>query len=241
MIDFVMMPIPVNQFSAVCAFLGGSSATAVVAASPTGNVEPVKPATDRVSAGPETSAPENQASVGNGLTATTNASLSETPEGVDAHGHPWSAELHASTGSKTKEGLWRMKVGVTRPDPLAGFPIADAATGTAAPEAASSTANSATSTGDVDEFAAFRNAVAKNEATNEAAAASVPARVWTDADLGALCNQAAVKLGDPSPVKAVIADFIPEDQVAHSRNIPADQRADFAAAVEKAAGIEFAG
>ena len=36
---------------------------------------------------------------------------------VDAQGWPWSAELHASTKAKTKDGLWRMKVGVSRPAP----------------------------------------------------------------------------------------------------------------------------
>ena len=36
---------------------------------------------------------------------------------VDAQGWPWSADLHASTKAKTKDGLWRMKVGVTRPAP----------------------------------------------------------------------------------------------------------------------------
>lgn len=43
---------------------------------------------------------------------------------VDAHGWPWSADLHAVTRNLTKEGLWRMKVGVTRPDPKPGFPAA---------------------------------------------------------------------------------------------------------------------
>lgn len=42
---------------------------------------------------------------------------------VDAHGWPWSAELHASSKSKTKNGLWRMKVGVSRPDPKPGRPL----------------------------------------------------------------------------------------------------------------------
>lgn len=36
---------------------------------------------------------------------------------VDAQGWPWSAELHASTKAKTKDGLWRMKMGVARPAP----------------------------------------------------------------------------------------------------------------------------
>jgi hypothetical protein len=69
----------------------------------------------------------------------------------------------------------------------------------------------------------------------------VPARQYSDADLGALCNQAAVKLGDPSPIKEIIASYTPEGQVAHSRNIPADKRAEFVKAVETKAGIEFAG
>lgn len=60
-------------------------------------------------------------------------------------------------------------------------------------------------------------------------------------ELGALCNQAAVKLGDPAPVKEIIAKFVPEGQVAHSRNIPAEQREAFAKEVETKAGIQFAG
>jgi hypothetical protein len=40
----------------------------------------------------------------------------------DAHGHPFDANLHAATRSKTKDGLWRMKVGVKRPAPAEGFP-----------------------------------------------------------------------------------------------------------------------
>lgn len=42
---------------------------------------------------------------------------------LDAHGHPYDAALHAGTGSKTKAGLWRMKVGVSRPDPAPGYPL----------------------------------------------------------------------------------------------------------------------
>lgn len=49
------------------------------------------------------------------------AASGEAPQ-VDAHGHPWSADLHAATKTLTKDGLWRMKVGVSRPDPLPGFP-----------------------------------------------------------------------------------------------------------------------
>lgn len=35
---------------------------------------------------------------------------------LDADGHAFDAALH--TGTKTKAGLWRMKVGVTRPAPV---------------------------------------------------------------------------------------------------------------------------
>lgn len=41
---------------------------------------------------------------------------------LDRDGWPWDATLHAATQSLTKEGLWRMKVGVKRPDPKEGFP-----------------------------------------------------------------------------------------------------------------------
>lgn len=36
---------------------------------------------------------------------------------LDADGHAFDPALHAATKSKTKAGLWRMKVGVSRPDP----------------------------------------------------------------------------------------------------------------------------
>ena len=160
-------------------------------------------------------------------------------DAVDAGGWPWSADLHASTKGKTKDGYWRMKVGVTRPADKPGFsPSNAAAAAPASPEASPSA-----SSDDDDEFAAFREAAAKTdaEAGAAAAAAAVPARKWTDADLGALCNQAAVKLGDPSPIKEIIAQFVAEGEVAHSRNIAEDKRADFAAAVEAKAGITFAG
>ena len=176
---------------------------------------------------------------------------SENTDGeVDAGGWSWSADLHASTKGKTKDGYWRMKVGVTRPADKPGFsPSNAAAAAPASPEAspsasagdAGSAAAPAAEASSDDEFAAFREAAAKTDAEAGAAAAAVPARKWTDADLGALCNQAAVKLGDPSPIKEIIAQFVAEGEVAHSRNIAEDKRADFAAAVEAKAGITFAG
>lgn len=42
---------------------------------------------------------------------------------LDTAGWPWTAELHASSKSKTKDGLWRMKVGVARPEPAPGYPL----------------------------------------------------------------------------------------------------------------------
>jgi len=56
------------------------------------------------------SAPEKKQDAGNG------------PE-LDADGHPYDPALHAATKSKTKDGLWRMKVGVSRPAPAPGYPL----------------------------------------------------------------------------------------------------------------------
>ncbi len=256
--DFIMMPVPANAYSAVCALLGG----AIMVANPAFGAQPARGSTADVAGQSEIPDVKN---VGSVLPVTSNTEKSnsgETSEPVeqstesaadgveiDAHGHPWSADTHASTKGKTKDGLWRMKVGVSRPDPLPGFPVEEEATGTSsATDTPSATSPAATeaedapaATGDEDEFAAFRAAAATSEATDAAAAASVPARQLSDADLGALCNQAAVKLGDPSPVKEIIAKFTPEGQVAHSRNIPAERREEFAKEVEAKAGIEFAG
>jgi hypothetical protein len=209
--NFIMMPIPADRYSDVCALLGG---VALLAASPTKN--DVSKAERPAPIGAEPAAVDEQPE----RSADAGASQAVTDENVeiDAHGHPWSADLHASTKGKTKDGLWRMKVGVTRPAPLPGFPVDED-----------------------DEFAAFRNAAAASDATDKTAAESIPARQYSDADLGALCNQAAVKLGDPGPVKAIIAKYTPEGSVAHSRNIPTEQRAAFVGEVEAAAGITFVG
>jgi hypothetical protein len=197
------------------------------------------------------------ASAGTGPSATTGASPSDGE--IDAHGHPWSADLHASTKGKTKDGLWRMKVGVTRPDPLPGFPAATgtgtSSGGTEAQPTPSATSQTATAAGtdqpatspapaaeEDDEFAAFRNAAAASEATDTAAAAAAPtARQFSDADLGALCNQAAVKLGDPGPVKAVIArNTCLKVKLRTAATFLADTaRSDFAQEVEAKAGIQF--
>lgn len=243
--DFIHMPIPASMFTAVCALLGGATGQAAATEK---KAVVAKQATTPASDGPETSAQENLESDGNGPTAQNDASLSN-PEGapvVDAHGWPWSADLHASTKGTTKDGLWRMKVGVTRPDPKPGFPIEDAGStstvNTGETESSPIEAAATETVGaveDDDEFAAFRAASQKVEA--ESASVAVPARKWTDNDLAVLCNQAAVKMGDPAPVKELIAKFVPEGEVPHSRNIFEDQREAFAQAVEAKAGITFAG
>lgn len=251
--DFIMMPIPAEKFTAVCALLGG--AAVMVAQSAPGNQQQAPKETVKPSptAADQNGAGEQQAPAGAEASPPANEPIAEGER--DAHGHLWHADLHASTRTKTKDGLWRMKVGVTRPDPVPGYPKEDAsgATGTsqetptpsATSQIATEPANGQPDTSNAgeedDEFAAFRAAAAASEATDQAAAASVPERQYSDADLGALCNQAAVKLGDPNPIKEIIARFIPEGQVSHSRNIPAERRAEFVKAVEEKAGISFAG
>lgn len=247
--SFIMMPIPATTYTAVCALLGGALVMAPRADQ--GNVVAGDTNVDRRVAVKESA---NVAEVSQAVATTGGVNAPADNAEIDAHGYPWNEDMHASTKGKTKDGLWRMKVGITRPDPLPGFPRDNAeqskATGTSSETSTNSailpTATEAvndpidTSTDD-DEFAAFREAAEASNAADQAAAASVPARQLSDADLGALCNQAAVKLGDPSPVKEIIARFVPEGQVAHSRNIPEDRREEFAAAVEAKAGIQFAG
>lgn len=93
----------------------------------------------------------------------------------------------------------------------------------------------AVTTAEDDEFAAFRAAAAAT-----APAATPAGRSWTDADLSSLCNQAALASGAPENVKTIIAKYV-GDQVAHSRNIPADKREEFAQEMEAAFGITYAG
>lgn len=234
--EVTIMVTSVAQLQAVYALLGGASlATIANAGDFSIKTEAPKKASDTVTA--PVAEPSQASDVAE-------VSQNVTDDGtVDAHGWPWSADLHASTKGMTKDGLWRMKVGVSRPDPKPGFPIGDtgtASTGEESPAPVSAPAGTASPVED-DEFASFREAAAKADANDAAAKANVPARKWTDADLGALCNQAALKMGDPQPVKDIIATFVPTGEVAHSRNIPDEKRAEFAAAVEAKAGIEFAG
>ena len=225
-----------EELRGVYAVLAGLGVTSVAAAV-TGNVGGAKQGTTLSSGG--TSSQENLASVGTGETATIAASPSDGE--LDAAGWPWSPDMHASTKTKTGDGLWRMKVGVKRPDPKPGFapentgtsnagldPKADAGASAQTPAATEAAGDE-----DEDEFAAFREAAAASE--------NATARAYTDSDLGALCNQAATKLGNPDPIKALVAEYVPDGETKHSRNVPEAKRAAFVAAVEKAAGIKFAG
>lgn len=174
----------------------------------------------------------------------TSADAADTPgveTDLDAHGHPWSAALHASTKTQTKDGLWRMKPGVERPAPVPGYPKAEVAVEVepepvAAPvvgpdqEIWSDVASDFVETNipdDTDEFASF--------------AAEAPAREWSDADLSKLCNQAATKLGSPDEIKKLIAVYVSAGAVPHSRNIPVEDRERFAQEVEALAGITYEG
>lgn len=232
------------QLTSVYALLGGVAAAAIVSKSvETPKASAALQVTEDHSDGTKTHGQESLAQHGHGLTATTDASPSDPDRpAMDADGHPFNSKLH--TGSITKAGLWRMKAGTSRPAPMEGFPKETGVIGTAAVSTAPQPSTIAVSepVGAIeedDEFAAFREASAKSDAAK--AAVKVPARKWTDADLGALCNQAASKLGDPTPIKEVISMFVPSDQVPHSRNVPAENREAFALALEAKAGITFAG
>lgn len=235
---FIHIPIPISMYSKVCALLGGASMNSI-----SGSLASIDPAPSN-SVMPEVAAKvAKEASMQDAPAPTSDLPEGVTPSTIDAHGHPWSADLHASTGSKTKEGLWRMKPGVSRPDPLPGFPKEDGAppTGTASSASSSATAQAAEQptaapADEDDEFAAFTAAAAATTTASE-----TPPRKWTDADLGKLCNQAAVKLNSPDPVREIIAEFVPEGETAHSRNIVEADREAFAKAIEAKAGITFEG
>jgi hypothetical protein len=230
--EFVMMPVPVSKFAAVCALLAGSAATAISAGS--GNPSPPPPPSTLTSSGTAQSAPTSDA----GVAATSEATGENTGEynfPHDAAGTVFDPARH--TGSTVKSGLWRMKAGLPR-DPGEGedSPSYVAPGGTATPPpppaAAAQSAQAAPADED-DEFAAFATAAA-------APAAAQPARSWTDADISKLCNQAAVADGGPARVQALITKYIPEGQTNHSRNVPAAQRETFAQDVENTIKIEYA-
>jgi hypothetical protein len=159
---------------------------------------------------------------------------------ADANGEIFDPAIH--TGTKNKDGSWRLKKGAVRSE---GNPTGATGTetlGSASTEQVGQAADSATGPNagpadeEDDEFAAFANAAAETNAPAE-----IPARTWTDTDLAKLCNQAAIKLGSADKIKELIAQYTPEGEVPRSSKVPADEREAFAAAVEQTAGITFAG
>lgn len=58
-----------------------------------------------------------------GDTASKTTSTTDAKPDIDSDGHPFDPALHAATKSKTKDGKWRMKVGVKRPAPAPGYPL----------------------------------------------------------------------------------------------------------------------
>ena len=126
-----------------------------------------------VTPGPSpTSAPEPQ----EGKTA----SPSEENE-LDADGIAFDDNIH--TGTKLKDGRWRMKKGCERPEPAT-----DGSTSTESGGEETSSENGAAveenaGGSEDDEFAAFKEAAASSDAKESP---EVPERSWTDADLGQL-------------------------------------------------------
>lgn len=210
--------------------------------------------TAQSSAGTDT--PEKTVQAGTGETVTSTASPSDAE--LDAHGHPWSADLHASTKGKTKEGLWRMGKGQERPAPVEGYPK-----GGASPEPAldpdgnppsnevpqplqvfdadAGTFTEATEK-EADEFAAFTAAAKVDDNLNMNSEVVVQGRVWSDADLSRLANQAATRLnGNIGPLKGAISRYVPAGMTDHSRNVPVEDREMLAQEIEKLADFTFAG
>jgi hypothetical protein len=138
----------------------------------------------------------------------------DEPAQVDSAGVAFDDDLH--TGTLKKDGTWRMKKGAVAAD-------APQVVDTPPPPVVN----------DDDEFAAFASA--------PVAPAAPAARKWSDADLSKLCNQGASKDGNPDRVKAIIAKYVPEGEVQHSRNIPDGVREDFTFELEDTIGIQYAG
>jgi len=91
----------------------------VVTAARSGS-EPLPPQTDQVPPEQRGAAPVQQPNDATGEQsggAARDTQISDVSNTLDADGWPWSAELHSATQSQTKAGLWRMKVGASRPDP----------------------------------------------------------------------------------------------------------------------------
>jgi len=220
--DFIMMPVPVASYLAVCALLGGASGNAIA----------------QTTKAPVTDVSGSPASGTNNVSApasTSTAAVHSNSDGVthDAAGTPFDPARH--TGSIVKSGLWRMKAGLSRGPGEGEDAIKPTGTSATATGSSDGSTAQALAADEDDEFAAFARAAGNSPSP------AAPARKWTVEDLSKLTNQAAQKLGDPAPVKEVIAQFVPAGEVPHSRNIPEANREAFAQALEKKAGITFEG
>lgn len=101
--------------------------TAVAPSNGAVSAEKASKTTDAVSRASTDVAKAAKAGVGGAGKTPPAATTKTAPTGtdnaeLDADGHAYDPELHAGTGSKTKAGLWRMKVGVSRPAPAPGYP-----------------------------------------------------------------------------------------------------------------------
>ena len=127
------------QLASVYALLGASAlADAMLGASALADAMLLA---DAMKAPAQESLPVSETGSGSdGSAPSAGETASENTDGeVDAGGWSWSADLHASTKGKTKDGYWRMKVGVTRPADKPGFsPSNAAAAAPASPEASPS-------------------------------------------------------------------------------------------------------
>ena len=174
-----------EQLTAVYALLGGAS-LAAVAVSGSGKPVSVQPS-------PTSDAPAASATEAAPAAASTETAPAGDPNEVDAGGHPWSADLHASTRGTTKDGYWRMKVGVSRPADLPGFPKGTGTDTATSPTSASGQGATqadpapASTADDDDEFAAFRAAarkrafsrVAVSESSVRASTHHGPKSIWS--------------------------------------------------------------
>lgn len=165
---------------------------------------------------------------------------------LDAHGHPWSADLHASTKGKTQDGLWRMGRGKERPEPMPGYPkgaenpapvedvIQPSEKVPVGPETIVITEGPA----DIDdEFAQFATKTEEPAASTEA-----PAREWSDADVSNAANWAVNSLGGkPEGIVALRDKYIPAGMVPKTMNIPVEDREAFVQDLEKLVGAAYPG
>lgn len=105
--------------------IGGGEGTATVPANTTTTPEEAAKSTEAKSqtmTDPKISATSGVGGMGAQPTGDGPQSPTKGTE-LDTDGHPFDPALHAATKSKTKDGKWRMKVGVARPEPAPGYPL----------------------------------------------------------------------------------------------------------------------